>query len=72
MPIIKVTVPSRGRKGLYVTMGVWRKGDKIELVLPGKKKHAPINNRPGTSRFQPHLYKILKGLLEGHGRWNVT
>lgn len=71
MRTIKVEIPARGRSGLYVTVGVWRKREKIELAFPGKKIHAQINNRPGTSRYQPHLYEILKGLLEQYGRWGV-
>ena len=72
MGILKVQVPPRGKTGLYVTIGIWPKGDKIEVAFPGDKVHAQINNRPGTSRYQPHLYKILTGLLEEHGRWGKT
>ena len=73
MAILKVQVPAKGKGGLYVTVGIWREERNwIALAFPGKKVHAYVNNKAGTSRYQPHLYKILRGLLEDHGRWQES
>lgn len=67
--ILKVTLPAKGRKWIYATIGAWQASvNTINVAFPGGK-FLQVSNQPGSRLYQPLLFGALKESLEESGRW---
>lgn len=61
---------ARGRKTVYLTVGVWLASDGQIHLSFGKGGITKVSNNPKSKRYHKQLYRHIRNVLEQADRWN--
>ncbi|NPV92533.1 MAG: hypothetical protein HPY50_17345 [Firmicutes bacterium] len=61
---------SRGRKTVYLTLGVWLAKDGMIHISFGKAGIITVSNNPRSKQYHKQLYAQARGALQRAERWN--
>ncbi len=73
----ETTQSKAGKKGknpraVYLTVGIWHDEKRREIHMASRDKrfrHTTVTNKPSSLRYHPNLFRKLKAVLQGAGRW---